>query len=97
MIKPSFSFSKLPVTITKQGKQLVAYSPALDISTCGKSLKDVQAKFVELVYIFLEEIIDAGTVNEVLTDLGWKKIQHKWNPPEVISSKSIGVRLPAFA
>ena len=97
MIKTSFSFNKLPVTITKQGKRLVAYSPALDVSTSGKSIKDVQKKFSELVYIFLEEIIEAGTVNEVLLELGWKKVQQKWNPPRVISSKSIGVRLPAFA
>ncbi len=97
MIKPSFSFNKLPVTIMKQGKQFVAYSPALDVSTCGKSAKDAQAKFVELVYIFLEEIIEAGTVNEVLSELGWKKVQQKWSPPQVVLSKSIGVRLPTFA
>jgi hypothetical protein len=97
MIKASFSFNKLPITITKQGKRLVAYSPALDLSTSGKSIKDVQKKFSELVFIFLEEIIEAGTVNEVLSELGWKKVQQKWNPPQVISSKSIGVRLPVFA
>ena len=81
----------------KQGKSFIAYSPVLDLSTSGKTLKDVQNKFSEIVYIFMEEIIEAGTINEVLSELGWKKVQQKWSPPQIISSKSIGVRLPAFA
>ena len=57
MIKTIFSFNKLPVTIMKQGKSFVAYSPVLDLSTSGKTLKDVQNKFSEIVYIFMEEIM----------------------------------------
>lgn len=97
MIKKTILVDKLPVTVMKQGKHFVAYSPALDVSTSGKSLKDVQKKFIELVTVFIEEIIEAGTIHEVLYELGWTKIQQKWSPPKVISSKSIGVRLPAFA
>ena len=89
-------FFNLPVIITKQNRRFVAYSPALDISTSGKSKKDVQGKFVELVNIFIEEINEAGTIGDVLTELGWKKIQKKWNPPQIISSESIGVRVPIF-
>jgi len=96
MINPSFSFN-LPVVITKQGRRFVAYTPALDISTSGKSQKDVQKKFTELANIFFEEITEEGTTKDVLTELGWKKVQKKWSPPEVVSSKSIGVRIPALA
>ncbi len=53
--------------------------------------------FGEAAKIFLEEIIEAGTADEVLSDLGWKKIQKKWNPPQIVSSDSIGVRIPVFA
>lgn len=77
MIKTSFSVEKLPVTITKQGKRFVAYSPVLDISTSGKSVKDAQKKFGELVNIFIEEIVEAGTLHNVLAELGWKKVQNK--------------------
>jgi len=87
----------LPVIITKQNKRFVAYTPALDISTSGKSEKDVQKKFGELVALFLEELIAAGTAPQVLTELGWTKQQKKWSPPEVVSSKAIGVELPVFA
>jgi hypothetical protein len=99
MLKRNFSYhlQKLPVVITKQGHQFVAYTPALDISTAGSSEKDVKKKFGELVTIFLEEIIEAGTVREVLTELGWTKTEKAWNPPEVVSTKTIGVQIPAFA
>lgn len=75
----------------------MAYSPVLDISTVGKSEKDVQKKFEELTTIFIEEIIDAGTAHDVLTELGWTKRQKVWNPPEVVSTSTIGVNIPAFA
>lgn len=96
-MKNNFAVSKLPVTITKQNKRFVAYSPALDISTSGKSAKDVQRKFSELVQLFLEEISEAGTINDVLTELGWQKVQKTWNPPHIVSSQLIGVRMPALA
>lgn len=86
----------LPVVIMKQGKHFVAYSPALDLSTVGKSEKDAQRMFTEAAGIFLEEIIGAGTADEVLSDLGWKKVQKQWNPPQMISSESIGIKIPAF-
>ena len=91
------TLSNLPVLITKQNRRFVAYTPVLDISTSGKTEKEVKARFVELVNIFLEEIIEAKTVDDVLSELGWKKVQKKWTPPRVVSSQTIGLKLPAFA
>lgn len=88
---------KLPVLITKQNKRFVAYTPALDISTSGKSEKEAKKRFVELAHIFLEEIITAGTVAEVLSELGWNKLQKQWIPPKVVSAQSIGLRVPVLA
>jgi predicted RNase H-like HicB family nuclease len=88
---------KLPVIITKQNKRFVAYTPALDLSTCGKTEKEVKSRFEEISRLFFEEIIEAGTADSVLEELGWKKVQKKWTPPEVVSSQSIGLKLPAFA
>lgn len=96
MANKNFSFS-LPVVITKQGKRFVAYTPALDISTSGKSEKEVKLRFDELANIFFEEISEAGTINAVLTELGWKKEQKKWAPPQVVSSSSVGFRIPSLA
>lgn len=62
-----------PVFITKQGKRFVAYTPALDISTSETSEKDAKKKFAEPAVLFLEEVVEAGTVDDVLSELGWKK------------------------
>ena len=87
----------LPVIITKQSSSFVAYSPALDISTSAGSAKKVKERFIELANIFLEEILEAGTVNEVLSELGWKKNQKVWNPPQVVSSDFVGIKIPITA
>ena len=93
MLSKKLLFNLL-VLITKQNKRFVAYTPALEISTSGKSEKDVKKKFVELANIFLEEIIEKKTVNDVLSELGWKKVQKSWVPPKIISSESIGFDIP---
>lgn len=85
MKKVNFS---LPVTILKEGKQYIAYTPALDLSTSGNTYKQAKKRFEEIVDIFFEEIIEKGTLEEVLSELGWKKIKKEWNPPIVVSNES---------
>jgi predicted RNase H-like HicB family nuclease len=87
MKKIEFKVS-LPVSIMKEGKLFVAHTSALDISTSGKTEKEVKKRFQEIVSIFLEEIMEKGTLEEVLRDFGWKKIQKQWNPPTLISQQS---------
>ena len=96
MLNNKLSFN-LPVLITKQNKRFVAYTPALDISTSAKTEKGVKKRFSDLVGIFLEEIIEEKTVDDVLSELGWKKIQKQWAPPKIISSHSIGLKFPVIA
>ncbi len=79
---------QIPVSILKEDKKYVAYTPALDLSTSGKNYREVKKRFVEIVNIFFDELIKKGTVEEVLRDLGWKKVQSRWNPPIVISQES---------
>lgn len=85
----------LPVSILREGKRFVAYTPALDLSTSGRSYKEVKKRFNEVVEIFFEETIKKGTLEEALRDLGWRRIQAKWTPPVVISQESQTIRVPA--
>ncbi len=79
--------TKLPVSIFREGDSFIAYTPALDMSTSGKSYSEVKKRFSELVEIFLEEIIKSGDINAVLSNLGWEKIKKQWMPPAMISQK----------
>jgi hypothetical protein len=84
MAKINLQF-KLPVSVIKEGAKYVAYTPVLDLSTSANSFEKVKKRFGELVCIFFEELIKKGTAEEVLRDLGWKKIQKNWSPPVVVS------------
>ena len=93
-----FSVQGLPVQFMKQGKYVVAYSPALDLSSAGKNLTEAKKRFSEIVKIFFDELIEAGTTHDVLTELGWTR-QNKgsnWLPPQ-ISTKSVDVKIPVPA
>ncbi len=86
--------TQLPVSIFKEGKQFVAYTPALDLSTSGKSYDEVKNRFQEIVGIFFEELVKKGTLEEVLTSLGWQKVKKQWEPPLVVSQGLEKVSLP---
>ena len=89
------SFS-LPVSIMKQGRRFIAYTPALDIATSASTERKVRASFSELVIIFMEELHEKGTTAEVLSELGWRRVEKVWMPPAV-ASQSIGMKVPTFA
>lgn len=93
--------ANLSVAISKQGKRFVAYSPALDISTSGKSESEVKRRFTEIVGIFFEELEETGTTEDVLQELGWTKRGNArslsgWKPP-VVKTEDMRVRIPAAA
>lgn len=79
---------RLPVTFIKEGNRFIAYSPALDASTSGRSLAQAKERFEELARIFLSELHKKGTLDKALAELGWEKkgSPKKWVPPIVVSN-----------
>jgi hypothetical protein len=88
---------QLTVSIIKQGNRFIAYSPAFDLSTSGRSEKQVKRRFEEAASLFVEELAKAGTMNDVLKELGWYQVRKQWEPPKIISQESIGFRMPVVA
>ncbi|OGH47789.1 MAG: hypothetical protein A3A51_03715 [Candidatus Levybacteria bacterium RIFCSPLOWO2_01_FULL_39_10] len=78
----------LPVSFLKEGDSFIAYTPALDLSTSGDTFEEAQKNFVEAVNIFFEELVKMGTVDDVLTELGWQKENGKYIPPVVVSNQT---------
>ena len=77
----------IPVSILREGKKYVAYTSALDLSTSGNTFEQVKNRFEEIINIFFEEIVKKGTLEEVLTELGWQKSRSTWVPPVVVSQQ----------
>lgn len=84
-MKPMKLELNIPVTIFKENKQFVAYTPVLDLSTSGNNYQEVKKRFSEAVRIFFAEIIKAGTLDEMLSNLGWRRINKQWTPPVMVA------------
>lgn len=90
----------LGVICHKEGDAIVAYIPALDLSTHGSDLDDAIHAAVEASKIFVEELIQMGTAEEVLTELGWSKSGNPdfpYLPPSFMSYSTSPVKIQCHA
>jgi len=85
--KVNFSIS-VPVTIYREGDAFIAYSPVLDLSTSGSTFELAKKRFTEATQVFVEELVEKGTLEEVLSDLGWEKVRRKWQPPVLVAQET---------
>lgn len=89
--------AKIPVVFFEEGNKVVAYSPSLDISSCGDTEQHARKRFAEAVAIFFDEIEKMGTTEEVLEECGWCKVanQRTWSPPVYKSTTEELIKIPA--
>ena len=92
----------LPINVLRcrDTKQYIVHSPALDLSSSGKTESEAMRMFGEAVRLFLSELERMGTTADVLTELGWRKVQKPkshWVPPELLHHKSVPIKLPVSA
>jgi len=74
----------IPVQVVKDETGFVVYTPALDLCTQGDTHEEAKKMFEEAFTIFIEELIEKGTLEEVLQSCGWTRATktRKWIPPE---------------
>ena len=63
---------KIPVVFFRDDAMIVAHSPALNLSTCGNTIKEAKKNFIEVLNIYLKDTIKNGTLEKDLMTLGWK-------------------------
>lgn len=89
---------RLPVLLLKERRTFIAYTPALDFSASGSTAAKARTNFEVAVRLFLEELLERGTLPQVLQDMGWSKHERQWQPPQQISTVlRMPVRLPTPA
>lgn len=90
---------QLDMNVIKEGDVYAAYIPALDLCTHGDSVEDALKAGAEAASIFLAELKEMGTLNEVLEELGWKRLNGsdpQFVPPEIIhATRSVNLPCPA--
>ena len=67
--------------IFREGDNLTAYCPSLDISTSGKDYGDAVKNFYERIQIYVENCLEMGTLWDDLKEHGWKVSEKKLTPP----------------
>lgn len=100
MAKYKFQKVVLNLMFHREGNKFIAYSPALDLSTCGDSLEQAKKRFEEMLSLFIEEVDKMGTLEDVLLECGWKKVSypHKhWQPPIFIGQDQEEIKIPCPA
>ena len=86
----------LEVNILKEGEDYIAYSPSLDLSSCGKSEVEAKRNLGSAVKLFLDELQEMGTLDDALLELGWRKAdnpRYNWIPPQLLNA-TMRVSLP---
>ena len=90
----------VPVNIFKEEDRFVAYCPVLDLSTSGPTFEKVQERFQEALHMFIEDLVEQGTLDEVLQSHGWHKVSKPsphWTPPKLVSSSAQEASIPVGA
>lgn len=91
---------ELPVNIFKEGDKFVAHCSVLDLSTSGRTFEQVQKRFREALHMFIEDLAEQGTLDEVLQSYGWHKVSKPrphWTPPKLVSSSAQEASIPVGA
>lgn len=78
------------MVVFKEGHTFVAYSPELDVSSCGASVWQARTNLTTAVRLFLEEAEKLGTLEDILAEAGYRKDEAgKWDPPSLIALERV--------
>jgi predicted RNase H-like HicB family nuclease len=83
---------KIAVTFFREGKQYVAYAPALDLSTCGETFDEARKNLVEALHVYIDECAQRGTLARALESYGWQRSKTRpprWEPPVEVGHENI--------
>jgi predicted RNase H-like HicB family nuclease len=75
-----------------EGDTYVAYSPKLDISSCGGTVDEARHNLKTAVRLFLEEAERMGTLDDILSESGYEKEGvGSWLAPQLIAAERLSI------
>ena len=76
------------IIVLEENKVFIAYSPELDVSSCGSTVEESKKNLKIAVKLFIEEAEKMGTLEDILIEAGYKKdTANNWIAPKMISSE----------
>jgi len=68
----------IKVEIFKEGDVYVALSPELNVSSFGETIDEAKESIKEAIEAFLEECREMGTLDDVLEESGFLRVENTW-------------------
>ena len=85
---------RFTVQVWRENGTCVAYAPELDISSCGDSVRQAETRLREAVALFLEESLRMGTLQEILSETGFKKEGRTYRPRRLLVRQKVRLAIP---
>ena len=74
--------------VLEEDKVFIAYSPELDVSSCGGTIEESKKNLKIAVKLFIEEAEKMGTLEDILFEAGYQKDnENNWIAPRVVASE----------
>lgn len=83
------------VPVWKEGANYVAYSPELNISSCGKSASQAKKQLREAPSLFIEEAARVGTLEEIVAESGFERRGKTSRQRPILAREKMRLTLPA--
>lgn len=81
------------IEIFKEGDLYVALSPELNVSSFGETIDEAKQSIQEALEAFIEECERMGTLEEVLEEAGFAKINDRWEHRRPVSETALAFSL----
>ena len=79
------------IEIFKEGDIYVALSPELNVSSFGETIEDAKKSFKEAIEAFIEECQEMGTLEDVLEESGFSKVDDFWKSRKPIAEEDLAL------
>ncbi len=77
------------IEIFKDGNVYSALSPELNVSSFGETIEDARNSLKEAIEAFVEECKNMGTLDDVLEESGFRKIDESWELRKPIKEENL--------
>ena len=81
------------VEIFKEADVYVALSPDLSVSSFGETVEEARISIKEAIEGFVEECERMGTLEDVLEESGFSKIDDSWHSRKAIAEEDLAIAL----
>lgn len=79
------------IELFKEGDLYVALSPELNVSSFGETIEDAKNSLKEAVEAFIEECQEMGTLEEVLEESGFSKVNNSWQSRKPLAEEDLAL------